>query len=115
MATQEEAAAFLKAFFEKKNIFGIVYLDNRPKNTQTLIDLDLSSNARGELIDQLKDTDYSEGPNKDNVYHGADMWVFGKVYKRREIYIKITMGVQNSSTLCVSFHLAEHPMSYPYK
>ena len=46
--------------------------------------------------------------------HGP-MWVFGKDVKGREIYIKIALGRKNSSTVCISFHIAEHPMIYPLK
>ena len=30
------------------------------------------------------------------------------------IYIKITLG-KGASALCISFHIAEHPMNYPFK
>ena len=45
----------------------------------------------------------------------TEMWVFGKDVKEREVYIKITLGYQNGQTICISFHLAEHPMRYPFK
>ena len=41
--------------------------------------------------------------------------VFGKDVKGREVYIKITLGYQNGQTICISFHIAEHPMQYPFK
>ena len=41
--------------------------------------------------------------------------VFGKDVKGREVYIKITLGYQNGQTICISFHIAEHPMNYPFK
>lgn len=43
------------------------------------------------------------------------MWVFGKDVRGNEVYIKITLGKPNSHTICISFHKAEHPMSYPLK
>ncbi len=43
------------------------------------------------------------------------MWVFGKDVKGKEVYIKITLGKPNSHTICISFHKAEFPMSYPLK
>lgn len=46
---------------------------------------------------------------------GADMWVFGVIIKRNEIYIKITLGLENSQVICISFHTAEHPLSFPFK
>jgi len=43
------------------------------------------------------------------------MWVFGKMVRGTEVYIKITMGTFNNSVICISFHLAEHPLKYPLK
>ena len=34
--------------------------------------------------------------------------------KEQEVYIKITLG-RGTSALCISFHIAEHPMNYPFK
>ena len=63
----------------------------------------------------LKWNDYSEGPITDELNHHGEMWVFGKDVKGSEIYIKITMGRPDSHTICISFHKAEYPMSYPLK
>ena len=43
------------------------------------------------------------------------MWVFGKDVRGREIYIKIALGMQGGQTICISFHIAEHPLKYPFK
>ena len=43
------------------------------------------------------------------------MWVFGKLIKNHEIYIKISLGIEGSSVICISFHLAEYKMTYPLK
>jgi hypothetical protein len=43
------------------------------------------------------------------------MWVFGKDIKGREVYIKIMLGSNNCQTICISFHIAEHPLSYKFK
>jgi len=43
------------------------------------------------------------------------MWVFGKEVKKKEVYIKISMGIENTNAICISFHIAEYPMKYPYK
>ena len=49
-----------------------------------------------------------------NQFH-SKMKVFGKDVKGREIYIKIMLGCAGSQTICISFHIAEHPLSYPFK
>ena len=50
----------------------------------------------------------------DTLNHCGEMWVFGKDVKGQEVYIKITLG-KGASALCISFHIAEHPMNYPFK
>ena len=63
----------------------------------------------------LQVQDYVDGPVIDLLNKRTEMWVFGKDVKEREVYIKITLGYQNGQTIYISFHLAEHPMRYPFK
>ena len=69
--------------------------------------------SKPEVASFLKD--FKEGPVKEELNRGADMWVFGKTIKKREVYIKITMGTIGSSVICISFHLAQHKMNYPLR
>lgn len=82
---------------------------------QTLADLDITPKYRKDAILKLKAIDYSEGPLADLLNYMGDMWVFGKDVKGKEVYIKISMGVPGTSTICISFHIAEHKMKYPFK
>lgn len=34
---------------------------------------------------------------------------------QREVYIKITLGYENGQTICISFHISEKPLIYPFK
>jgi len=52
---------------------------------------------------------------EERLYGGSEMWVFGKIVKKKEVYIKITMGILGSSVICISFHIAEHKMNYPLR
>ncbi len=115
MAIKEEINYFLKQFREKKSVWSIVFRDDRGKNNSTLAILEITPNKRIEIIDSLKDVDYSEGPIEEKLNGGANMWVFGKQIKKQEVYIKISMGFEGLSVICISFHIAEHPMNYPYK
>ena len=115
MSTKELVHSFLQDFKAKLAVWGVVYRDDRGKNAQTLLLLDLIPNQRTEILKHLQVPDYSEGPLEERLYGGADMWVFGKVIKEQEIYIKITMGIAGRQVICISFHLAEHSMTYPYK
>ena len=105
MATKEEVQRFLNQMKEKIKVFGIIYRDDRGKNAQTL---------RDSVIINIEVEDYSEGPVIDTLNQCGEMWVFGKDVKEQEVYIKITLG-KGSSALCISFHIAEHPMNYPFK
>ncbi|WP_422353855.1 hypothetical protein [Roseivirga pacifica] len=106
---------FLKEFMEKKRFYGILFLDNRGKNFETLAALDIRPVERERVLDSLIVEDYSEGPIPEQMYGGTEMWVFGKHVRGDEIYIKITKGRENSNTLCISFHIAEYKMKYPFK
>ncbi|MBK1439630.1 hypothetical protein JHJ32_06510 [Parapedobacter sp. ISTM3] len=115
MATKDDVSHFLQEFFAKCSVFGIIFRDSRPKNAQTLLDLEITPVKRGEIVESLTVTDYSEGPLDDRLYGIASMWVFGKRYKNNELYIKVSMGTTSNPVICISFHPAEHPINYPFK
>jgi len=109
------AERFLQDLKVKMKIWGILYLDRRPKNAQTLLDLEIAPGKRTEIVESLEASDYIEGP-KDDV-HGAiaPLWVFGKTVKGKELYIKISLGVPESEAICISFHTAEYQLQYPLR
>ena len=115
MASKEEIEQFLKQFHQKLEIYNIVYRDDRGKNLATLASLDMPPSARTKTIKEITVEGYSEGPIIDTLHKIGEMWVFGKDVAKHEIYIKISLGYPNSSTICISFHVAEYPMQYPYK
>ena len=106
---------FLKRFKQKARTWRIVFLDQRSKNTQALLDLEINPNERKEILLNLDVEDYSEGPKADEFDLGSDLWVFGKVVNNEEVYIKITLGKESKPVICVSFHIAEYEMTYPLK
>lgn len=109
MTDIKDVEQFLKEFFAKKSIWGVVFKDNRPKNIQLLADLGITKNMRNEIIDSLVAIDFSY------ILEEPGLWVFGKEVWKKEIYIKIELGLFGASTICVSFHVAERPMKYPFK
>ena len=92
---------------------GLLVADNREVNTRALEELELSPKKREDIIANLTIGDYSEGPSQPN--YGTDIWIFGKSNEGKEIYIKITLGAVGSPALCISFHAADHPLTYPFK
>ena len=115
MNSETTVAYFLKDFKEKMKFWDVLFRDDRGKNAQALIDLELLPIERKAILAALETKDYSEGPLEEKLYRGADMWVFGKTIKKKEVYIKITMGAMSSSVICISFHLAQNKMNYPLK
>jgi nucleoside-specific outer membrane channel protein Tsx len=114
MSTKEEVATFLKDFKEKMKFWDVLFRDERGKNAQALVDLELRPIERKMMLERLTVQDYSDGPIAEVLYGGSAMWVFGKTIKKKEVYIKITMGVVGASVICISFHLAEYKMNYPF-
>jgi hypothetical protein len=115
MATKLEVQRFLRTFHAKLKVFDILFRDDRGKNRQALLDLDITPVFRVEIIKSLAVKDYSAGPVVGDLDKNTEMWVFGKDVKQREVYIKISLGFPNASVICVSFHLAERELKYPFK
>lgn len=115
MSEIAEVQAFLNDFRFKLDFWGIIFRDDRPKNLQTLLTLDITPLIRREILKSLIPSDYSEGPISETLHAGSDMWVFGKMVKGKEVYIKITLGLYNQEVICISFHVAESKMKYPLK
>ena len=106
---------FLQDFKLKMKIWSIFFRNDRYKNAQTLLDLEIAPLKRRKIIEELKAEDYSEGPLPDTLNKQSPLWVFGKQVKGKEVYIKITMGTVNNPVICISFHVAGHSMKYPFK
>lgn len=115
MATKEEVKQFLDNFFVKSKIFEIIFREERGKNTSALLKLEITPNKRKEIIYALDVADYVDGPIDDKLYGIASMWVFGKKVKGFNVYIKVSMGIKDLSTICISFHEAEFELIYPFK
>lgn len=115
MNTEKKITSFLKEFKEKMKFWDILFRDDRGKNSQALVDLELRPLDRKIILEKLVPKDYSEGPLEEKLYGGTDMWVFGRTIKKQEVYIKIAMGSQGGSVICISFHLAQYKMLYPLK
>lgn len=115
MVAREDVEKFLNQFQTKLEIFGIVFRDDRGKNAQTLAELEITPTYRKEVIKTIVVEDYSEGPIVDTLNRYGEMWIFGKNVKKQEVYIKISLGIPSSSTICISFHKAERQLKYPLK
>jgi hypothetical protein len=115
MVLKDEVENFLEGFKVKLEIWDLLFRRDREKNTQTLLDLELTIQNVKTILKELASENYVEGPLPDVLNQITDMWVFGKEIKSKEIYIKISLGYPNSQVICISFHIAESPMNYPLK
>lgn len=112
--TENEVRVFLNQFFSKFDIWGILYI-NREKNLEALKRLGITSAMRDAVIRSLEPSDYVETVKSLMLSGNDDLWIFGKEYDGTQLYIKIAMGILNNKTVCISFHLAEHPITYAFK
>ena len=112
---ESKVKSFLIDFKQKMRIWDVIFRDDRGKNFQTMTKLEIRAIDRKKVLEELEVSDYCEGPIEDTLYKSADMWVFGRMIKGHEIYIKITLGEAGSNVLCISFHMAEYKMTYPFK
>ncbi len=115
MAGVADVKNFLDDFKTKMNVFGVLFSDVREKNAQAILDLEITPSNREKILKDLLPEDYVEGPKEDIAFGGRSMWVFGRVLDNKEIYIKISMGKINTCVVCISFHMAEYPLEYPFK
>jgi ribosomal protein S9 len=115
MITKKDVETFLNELHTKMKIFGILFRDDRGKNQATLQELEIVPSYRTVVIENLRVEDYVQGPVVDELNRLGEMWVFGKDVKGREIYIKVMISGVTSQTICISFHIAEHPLIYPFK
>jgi hypothetical protein len=114
IVSPEEVLWFLQQFRKAKEQNGLVFLD-RQKNFQALLDLEISAQEREEVIDRLAVQNYYKGPRPDGVRMGGEFWEFGAKVGKGEVYIKLSLGIEEGPVLCFSFHPAERKIRFPYR
>lgn len=70
-----------------------------------------------ETVCGLRVSNYSAGPLSDDKGRPHDVWVFGAYVPMYEVYVKLAAFFSSGcmQAVCVSFHEAEHRLSYPYR
>ena len=97
--TEYDVELFLNDFKVKMQFVDIVFLNDRGKNVKTLAILEIPVTKQKQIVEELDVKDYSEGPIEDTNFVGSPLWVFGKIVKGHELYIKISMGMPNRGCL----------------
>ena len=89
-------------------------------NENTMLELGYDTSDVVEELKTLGLDNYSESI-VDNVAAGFEVFfVFGKIIRGRDIYIKVRLKqrkkTQDKYVFCISFHFARHPITvYPYR
>lgn len=91
--------------------------DPASKTARFLFELGFTRENVYEVLRELTYRDYAHGPLRDEKGRPHDLWIFGKYVEAIETYIKFTVFGKEGTFVgvCVSFHEAEHPLSYPYR
>jgi hypothetical protein len=111
----EEAERLLLEIKQKIRKNGLLFLRNKEKNCQTLARLGIMAIRVREIIDGLQAKDYYEGPDPDEKYPSKWISIFGVTFQGTELYIKFSVGEDDTPVVCLSFHEAERPMTYQFK
>ncbi len=115
MPNKEEVESFLRALHGKMIVYDVAYRP-RDKTLKSLIDLEMTPGERLAILKSLTYEDCFTGPNKDGcIPPMPDYYEYGKVIRNQTIYIKINIGRDNRMIDCMSFHIAERPITYPLK
>ena len=115
---EDELRKFVRQFLDE---FKALIYENgllvigRQINRDHLLESGLTAKQREEIVLSLSVLDFSSGPTKDE-YKPGYYWVFGKQIDGVEVYIKLKIaGLAGAErAVCLSFHKAERPLSYPF-
>jgi hypothetical protein len=111
----KDAELLLSEIRKRISACGLLFMNHRRSNAQTLADLDITVADQRKIIDHLTVADYCSGPEADERYPWKYIALFGKEYKGVELYIKLSVGLEDTAVVCISFHEAAYPMIYQFK
>lgn len=89
--------------------------DEEHSTPYTILDLDYDIWDVVERLKELSVAEYSETKIDKDDLNPPLLFVFGKDINNKLVYIKLKIkGDNNKRVLCVSFHYAKEPMTFPY-
>lgn len=114
-SSQVEITFFLTQYKFFMNTAGGFDFIERPVNMKSLAELGLTIEQAEEVVYELTYVDYTAGPEEDIDYPNHSIWTFGYDINGTEVYIKLSDNFKFGKAKCLSFHISEYPMAYPYK
>ncbi len=90
----------------------------RRRTMDTLARLGMTHGGLWNEILNLTVSDYVSGPEMDHHRRfPGPIWIFGLRIRRDDLYIKMKLDRYDPEGLlvCLSFHVADWPLTYPYK
>ena len=100
----------MKRFKQEATLSGIIFIPRRA-NLDTLANLGMTIADAEFVILGLSARDYISGPAHDHDGSAGEIWVFGTVINRDNIYIKVKL--ETGRAACISFHEAQYPLVFP--
>ena len=89
--------------------------DEEHSTPYTILDLDYDIWDVVERLKELSVAEYSETKIDKDDLNPPLLFVFGKDINNKLVYIKLKIkGDNKKRVLCVSFHYAKEPMTFPY-
>lgn len=89
--------------------------DEEHSTPYTLLDLDYDAFDVIERLKELTISEYSETLIDKDDLNPPLLFVFGKDINRKTVYIKVKIKGENKKRIiCVSFHYAKDPMTFPF-
>ncbi len=89
---------------------------NRDKNLETLKRFNITTVVVSETVMGLGVANYSHCREAEQG-SSESAWVFGVEQFGEEVYVKLKtkrLSTGEEFTICVSYHVAEYPLAYPY-
>ena len=100
--------------FKKYMVDKFTFIPRR-SNIDTLARLGITVKHARQIIVQLTYKDYYRGPARDRGGPEFNVWEFGKEINGDQLYIKLSDDFAYDYAKCISFHIAEYEIKYPYK
>jgi hypothetical protein len=113
LASPHEITEFLKKFKHILTQGFIIIPRNEYKATISYLGITISDVKA--IISQLTYKNYLNGPEKDKGRQGNMIWEFGVHIQGEAIYIKLSDDFSFNRAKCLSFHIAVHPIEFPYR